>query len=82
MARALNDDWRERVLEAKHPPEEMAHVYSRLVPVYELWARLTESGPRRRVLELATRPAGHLLRHGWTTPLTSQTNSGNFLAPT
>jgi ubiquinone/menaquinone biosynthesis C-methylase UbiE len=53
MARAVNDDWHDRVLEAKRPPEEMPHVYSRLVPVYELWARLTESRPRRRVLELA-----------------------------
>ncbi|MBK5096818.1 MAG: methyltransferase domain-containing protein [Gemmatimonadetes bacterium] len=27
--------------------------YTRLAPVYELWARLTETRPRRRVLEMA-----------------------------
>jgi ubiquinone/menaquinone biosynthesis C-methylase UbiE len=46
-------DWRSKILEAKHPPERVGAIYTRLAPVYELWARLTESGPRRRVLELA-----------------------------
>ena len=58
MAGALNDDWHERVLEAKRPPEEMSHVYSWLAPVYELWARLAESRPRRRVLKLAAAGPG------------------------
>jgi ubiquinone/menaquinone biosynthesis C-methylase UbiE len=58
MARALNDDWRERVLEAKRPPEEIPRLYSRLAPVYELWARLAESTPRRRVLKLASPEPG------------------------
>jgi ubiquinone/menaquinone biosynthesis C-methylase UbiE len=58
MARTLSDDWRERVLEAKRPPEEIPELYSRLAPVYELWARLAESKARRRVLELAAPKPG------------------------
>jgi ubiquinone/menaquinone biosynthesis C-methylase UbiE len=45
--------WREEVLEVKRPPEDVPATYSRLAPVYEIWARLTESRARRRVLELA-----------------------------
>lgn len=45
--------WREEILEARHPPEDVPATYSRLAPVYEVWARLTESRARRRVLELA-----------------------------
>lgn len=45
--------WRERILEVKAPPDEVTHTYSRLAPVYEAWARLTESAARHRVLELA-----------------------------
>lgn len=45
-------DWRAQVLEAR-PREGVPRIYSRLASVYELWARLTESRPRRRVLELA-----------------------------
>jgi ubiquinone/menaquinone biosynthesis C-methylase UbiE len=45
--------WRERVLEVKRPPEAVPRTYTRLAPVYEVWARLTESRARRRVLELA-----------------------------
>jgi ubiquinone/menaquinone biosynthesis C-methylase UbiE len=44
-------DWRSRVLEA-HQRTEARDAYSRLAPVYEVWARLAESRPRRRVLEL------------------------------
>lgn len=46
--------WRERILEVKAPPEHVPRTYTRLAPVYEAWARLTESAARRRVLELAT----------------------------
>jgi ubiquinone/menaquinone biosynthesis C-methylase UbiE len=45
--------WRERILEVKAPPDEVPHTYTRLAPVYEAWARLTESASRRCVLELA-----------------------------
>ncbi len=58
MAGTLNDDWRERVLEVRRPPAEIPRLYSRLAPVYELWARLAESRPRRRVLELAAPEPG------------------------
>jgi ubiquinone/menaquinone biosynthesis C-methylase UbiE len=46
--------WREQILEAKRPPEDAPAIYDRLAPVYEVWARLTESRARRRVLELAS----------------------------
>jgi ubiquinone/menaquinone biosynthesis C-methylase UbiE len=46
-------DWRSRVLEVRRAPDDVPGIYSRIAPVYELWARLTESRPRRRVLELA-----------------------------
>lgn len=46
-------DWRSRVLEARRGGGSVSAVYSRLAPVYEVWARLTEAKPRRRVLELA-----------------------------
>lgn len=45
--------WRDRILEVKSPPEDVPHTYTRLAPVYEAWARLTESKARRRVLEVA-----------------------------
>jgi demethylmenaquinone methyltransferase / 2-methoxy-6-polyprenyl-1,4-benzoquinol methylase len=55
-------DWREHVLEVKHPPDRIPAIYTRLAPVYEAWARLTESTPRRRVLELAAvRPGEDVL---------------------
>ena len=41
------------VLEVKQDRPKVLRTYSRLAPVYELWARLTESRARRRVLELA-----------------------------
>jgi len=53
MAGGTAGAWREEILEAKRPPEEVPATYSRLAPVYEVWARLTESRARRRVLELA-----------------------------
>ena len=55
-------DWRELVLEAKDPPERVPRIYTRLAPVYEAWARATESKARRRVLELASvRPGEDVL---------------------
>jgi demethylmenaquinone methyltransferase / 2-methoxy-6-polyprenyl-1,4-benzoquinol methylase len=45
--------WREDILEVRRPPEDVPATYSRLAPIYEVWARLTESKARRRVLELA-----------------------------
>jgi ubiquinone/menaquinone biosynthesis C-methylase UbiE len=55
-------DWRDLVLEAKDPPERVPRMYTRLAPVYEAWARATESKARRRVLELASvRPGEDVL---------------------
>jgi ubiquinone/menaquinone biosynthesis C-methylase UbiE len=55
-------DWRDSVLEAKDPPERVPRMYTRLAPVYEVWARATESKARRRVLELASvRPGEDVL---------------------
>jgi ubiquinone/menaquinone biosynthesis C-methylase UbiE len=54
QAQPAAEDWRSRVLEVhKRRPDEVAGIYSRLARVYELWGRLAESRPRRRVLELA-----------------------------
>ena len=48
------DNWRSRVLEVNEKrPERVVGAYTRLAPLYEAWARLTETAPRRRVLELA-----------------------------
>jgi ubiquinone/menaquinone biosynthesis C-methylase UbiE len=48
------DDWRSQVLEVNETrSERVIGAYTRLAPVYEAWARLTEARPRRRVLELA-----------------------------
>jgi demethylmenaquinone methyltransferase / 2-methoxy-6-polyprenyl-1,4-benzoquinol methylase len=52
-AEADSGRWREQILEVRHPPEDVPATYDRLAPVYEIWARLTESRARRRVLELA-----------------------------
>ncbi len=63
MARALADHpWREQILEVRAPASKMPATYCRLAPVYEAWARLTESRARDRVLELArVRPGDDLL---------------------
>lgn len=54
--------WRELVLEAKEPLERVPALYTRLAPVYEAWARATESKARRRVLALAAvRPGEDVL---------------------
>ena len=41
------------VLEVKQDRPKVLRTYTRLAPVYELWAKLTESRARRRVLERA-----------------------------
>lgn len=54
--------WQEQVLEVRSPPEKVAGIYNTVAPVYEIWARLTESKARRRVLELAApRPGEDVL---------------------
>ena len=54
--------WRSQVLEVARPREAVPRVYTRLARGYELWARLTESRARRRVLELAApRPGDSVL---------------------
>jgi demethylmenaquinone methyltransferase / 2-methoxy-6-polyprenyl-1,4-benzoquinol methylase len=53
VAAAGSGGWRDEILEVKRPPDDVPAIYSRLAPVYEVWARLTESRARRRVLELA-----------------------------
>lgn len=52
-ATSPESDWRSHILEAQKPLDAAVRRYSTLAPVYELWARVTESRPRRRVLELA-----------------------------
>jgi ubiquinone/menaquinone biosynthesis C-methylase UbiE len=47
------DSWRSQVLEVHRPPGDVPAMYSRIAPLYEIWARLTESRARRRVQELA-----------------------------
>jgi ubiquinone/menaquinone biosynthesis C-methylase UbiE len=50
--------WRERILEVHSPSDKVSRTYTRLAPLYELWARAAESKPRRRVLELAAPTEG------------------------
>jgi ubiquinone/menaquinone biosynthesis C-methylase UbiE len=45
--------WRQEILEVNAPADRVARMYSRLAPIYEIWARATESRARRRVLDLA-----------------------------
>lgn len=62
-ARALDSGWRSQVLEVHRPSQPaVSRTYTRVAPVYEFWARLTESRARNRVLELAAiRPREHVL---------------------
>jgi demethylmenaquinone methyltransferase / 2-methoxy-6-polyprenyl-1,4-benzoquinol methylase len=47
-------NWRAQILEVHEERSgRVVSAYDRLTPVYELWARLTETRARRRVLELA-----------------------------
>lgn len=46
-------DWRSQILEVHQPLDAAVRRYSRLAPVYELWAAVAEARPRHRVLELA-----------------------------
>jgi predicted CoA-binding protein/ubiquinone/menaquinone biosynthesis C-methylase UbiE len=48
-----DSDWRSQILEVKRDRTKTIATYSRLARLYEMWARLTEARPRRRVLELA-----------------------------
>ena len=51
---AVSGDWQSRVLEVNDSSSgRVVDRYTRLAPLYELWARLTETRARRRVLELA-----------------------------
>jgi ubiquinone/menaquinone biosynthesis C-methylase UbiE len=50
---ATESDWRSQVLEAQRPLDAAVRSYSRLAPVYEVWGRAMEAGPRQRLLELA-----------------------------
>ncbi len=47
------EDWRSQVLETSRSGAQAVKTYSRLAPVYEVWAKLTESKARARVLDLA-----------------------------
>lgn len=47
-------DWRSQVLEVPREGDEVISGFSKIAPVYELFVRFAESGPRRRVLELAS----------------------------
>ena len=51
-------DWRSQILEVSHSGPHAVKTYSRLAPAYEVWARLTESKARARVLELAAPAEG------------------------
>lgn len=46
-------DWRSEVLEVRRGRDWDLRFYSRVAPVYEMWAALAESKARRRVLRLA-----------------------------
>jgi demethylmenaquinone methyltransferase/2-methoxy-6-polyprenyl-1,4-benzoquinol methylase len=47
------NDWRDQILEVNAPSEKVPKMYSRLSRIYEIWARLTETRARERVLALA-----------------------------
>jgi ubiquinone/menaquinone biosynthesis C-methylase UbiE len=56
------NNWRAQILEVNQTrSERVIGTYTRLAPVYEAWARLTEARPRRRVLELAAPRDGEAL---------------------
>jgi len=50
-----------QILPALLPQREVARVYGRLAPVYDVWATLTESRARRRAIELAALHDGESL---------------------
>jgi ubiquinone/menaquinone biosynthesis C-methylase UbiE len=54
----LKEDWRSEVLEASRSGAHAVRTYSRLAPVYEVWARLTESKARARVLDFVNLTEG------------------------
>ena len=55
---ASQRDWRSQILEVRKDRNWDLAFYSRVAPLYELWAGLAEKKARRRVLELAG------VRHG------------------
>jgi ubiquinone/menaquinone biosynthesis C-methylase UbiE len=53
VTEAERGDWRSEVLEVRRDRDWDLRFYSRVAPVYEVWATLAESKARRRVLKLA-----------------------------
>jgi ubiquinone/menaquinone biosynthesis C-methylase UbiE len=53
VTQAERGDWRSQVLEVRRDRDWDLRFYSRVAPVYEVWATLAESKARRRVLKLA-----------------------------
>ena len=47
------DDWRSEVLDVRRDRDWDLRFYTRVAPVYEVWAALAESKARRRVLDVA-----------------------------
>jgi ubiquinone/menaquinone biosynthesis C-methylase UbiE len=54
-------DWRSEVLEVRRDRDWDLRFYSRVAPVYEVWAALAESKARRRVLQAAAVRDGEAL---------------------
>jgi ubiquinone/menaquinone biosynthesis C-methylase UbiE len=46
-------DWRQQILETQRGQAETVSRYNKIAPLYEFWARLTETKARHRLLQLA-----------------------------